>query len=71
MVLAEHQRAWPGLCPGWQRPAHPSDDLTVDHIIPKALGGTDARENLQVLCRPCNSAKAAALAEDEPRRTRR
>lgn len=70
-VLAEHQRAWPGLCPGWQRPAHPSDDLTVDHVIPKALGGTDARENLQVLCRPCNSAKASALAEDEPRRTRR
>jgi 5-methylcytosine-specific restriction enzyme A len=60
LVLAEHHRGWPGMCPGWQRPPHPSEDLTVDHIIPKARGGTDDRENLQVLCRPCNSTKAAA-----------
>lgn len=32
-------------------------DLTVDHIFPVALGGTNDRENLQTLCRPCNSAK--------------
>jgi len=70
-VLAEHQRNCPDLCPGWRRPAHYSDDLTVDHIIPKAKGGTDARENLQVLCRPCNAAKAADLAEDQPPQTRR
>lgn len=59
-VMAEHQRNWPGWCPGWQRAAHPSDDLTVDHIVPKALGGKDTRDNAQVLCRPCNAAKAAA-----------
>lgn len=61
-VLAEHQRQWPGMCPGWRRAAHPSQDLTVDHIVPKARGGRDTRDNAQVLCRSCNSAKAAADA---------
>ncbi len=32
-------------------------DLTVDHITPKRLGGTDARDNLVTLCRTHNSAK--------------
>lgn len=62
--MAEHQRAWPGLCPGWRRAPHASDDLTVDHIVPKALGGTDSRDNLQVLCRSCNSAKATSEKAD-------
>lgn len=34
-----------------------TDDLTVDHITPKAAGGTDDRENLTTLCRKHNSAK--------------
>lgn len=29
----------------------------VDHIVPKELGGTDERENLQALCKPCHSTK--------------
>lgn len=32
-------------------------DLTVDHIKPEALGGTLELENLQTLCRACNSKK--------------
>ncbi len=31
-------------------------DLTVDHIVPQSLGGTDVRSNLRVLCRSCHSA---------------
>ncbi len=34
-------------------------DLTVDHITPKARGGTDAVDNLRTLCRRHNSAKGA------------
>lgn len=56
-VLARHRRLHGNWCPGWQRPAHPATDLTVDHYIPKAQGGTDDPENLWVLCRACNSAK--------------
>ena len=37
------------------------DDLTIDHIVPVALGGADNSANYQVLCRPCNSAKGAIL----------
>lgn len=30
-------------------------DLTVDHVVPGTLGGSDARANLVVLCRECHS----------------
>lgn len=33
--------------------------LTVDHIKPESKGGTLAFDNLQTLCRPCNSSKGA------------
>ncbi|SRR6266571_1970326 len=47
-------------CPGWQRPPHPADDLSADHIIARRLGGPQDGP-LQVLCRQCNSAKGAKL----------
>jgi hypothetical protein len=31
-----------------------TEDLSIDHIVPKWLGGTDHFDNLQVLCRACN-----------------
>ena len=39
------------------------DNLTVDHKLARALGGTNARGNLQVLCKPCNWQKAAEEAQ--------
>lgn len=36
-----------------------TDDLTVDHITPKAAGGTDHRDNLTTMCREHNSSKGA------------
>jgi len=32
--------------------------LEIEHIIPKAKGGTDDEENLWLACRPCNLYKA-------------
>jgi hypothetical protein len=37
------------------------DDLTVDHIHPWSKGGTEELENLQTLCRSCNSRKGAKV----------
>ena len=32
-------------------------ELTIDHIIPVSLGGCTTWDNLQILCRSCNSSK--------------
>jgi HNH endonuclease len=37
-------------------------DLTVDHVVAVANGGTDDMDNLQTLCQPCNSSKGARVA---------
>lgn len=36
-------------------------ELHVDHIVPRAHGGTNERSNLQTLCRVCNLGKGARL----------
>lgn len=33
--------------------------VEIDHIFPIALGGTNEKFNLQLLCRPCNRSKGA------------
>lgn len=39
--------------------------LTVDHVVPTALGGSDEPGNLATACRDCNSGKSAS-APDAP-----
>lgn len=34
---------------------------SVDHILPRIQGGTDDEENLQLLCRTCNSSKGGRV----------
>lgn len=36
------------------------NDLTIDHIFPRSIGGTHALQNLRTLCRSCNSARPVA-----------
>ena len=76
MMLAEEQAAGPRREPipedvrravfrrdGGRCAACGSDELLqFDHVIPVAMGGASALENLQLLCAPCNRDKGAALA---------
>lgn len=38
-----------------------TENLTQDHVIPRARGGSNSLSNKQLLCAPCNEAKADAL----------
>lgn len=38
-----------------------TENLSLDHIYPYSLGGPDTLDNLQTLCRPCNSRKGARI----------
>jgi hypothetical protein len=38
-------------------------DLTIDHITPISHGGRTVVDNLQALCRPCNSAKKDKVSQ--------
>jgi hypothetical protein len=36
-----------------------TENLCTDHVVPFSRGGLTVRENLQTLCRSCNSSKGA------------
>jgi len=40
------------------------DDLTFDHVIPRARGGMTTWENVVAACSPCNLRKADRLPDD-------
>jgi hypothetical protein len=44
--------------------AVPDVPITVDHVVPRALGGSDDPSNLVAACRECNSGKAATSPDE-------
>ena len=52
-----------GICAGC-RVLFPFRNMTVDHVVPRARGGQDNFDNLQLLCAACNSMKGARSQEE-------
>jgi hypothetical protein len=60
-VVADHRAIVGDWCPGWEkRPAHPSADLTADHVREVAAGGSP-HGKLVVRCRACNTARSTHI----------
>ena len=53
-------------CPRCHR-TEPDISLTEDHIVPLSQGGMDSIDNIQPLCRRCNSAKSTQTIRYESR----
>jgi 5-methylcytosine-specific restriction protein A len=68
-TVAAHRDRHGNWCPGYGVPAHAASDLTADHLIPIAHGGAPDGP-LGVLCRACNSRKAARDTDPEGRSRR-
>jgi 5-methylcytosine-specific restriction endonuclease McrA len=59
--LAKRAAVWDacgGRCHYCETPLHPFRTFTVDHVIPRCRGGTNALSNLVGACPSCNGEKA-------------
>lgn len=63
-VHREESACW--LCQG--RDLRAGEAWTIDHVIPRALSGSDTRENLRRAHSSCNSRRGTRMVTDELRR---
>ncbi len=49
----------------------PEGDIEIDHIIPRSMGGTNSRYNLQCMCIHCNRSKRNDMSDTEKDLSRR
>ena len=57
------------LCQSCRKQGYVEQATQVDHIIPKAKGGTDNMDNLQALCEKCHVDKTARDNGSNPKPT--
>lgn len=55
------------LCQPCRRTHRVTPATQVDHVTPKAKGGTDDMENLQSICGPCHETKTASDEGKRPK----
>ena len=48
-----------------------SEELTIDHVVPRSRGGTSTWENCVLACVPCNARKANRTPEQAGMKLRR
>lgn len=68
--LCDRIMAVSSLCGICGQPLGDKSDAVIDHIVPRALGGTHDESNLQAAHRSCNGRKSATLAGRRHRRRR-
>lgn len=49
---------------GYEQLFSPSSHLTLDHLVPHELGGTNEARNLVTACRTCNSSRGSKNLKD-------
>lgn len=59
-----------GICPECKKPMslkNPKADnyATIDHILPKSLGGINIFSNYNLLCKKCNQEKGSKFGDKE------
>ena len=54
------RRCAKGICHYCRQPT-PASELTMDHIVPMALGGKSTKGNLVPACKQCNTQKKQLL----------
>lgn len=64
LIVAEQARHQCGYCQTQEVVS--GIRLTVEHLSPKALGGTDEIDNLWLSCRTCNEAKGVLTNAFDP-----
>jgi len=55
-LVCGHQGSWQKQ-KGWSWKSMRPSALSLDHVVPKAWGGTNAPDNLVTLCVGCNSSR--------------
>lgn len=63
-AVQAHREQHGNWCPGWERPPHPATDLTADHPVEVAAGGSEGQEHV-VMCRSCNSSKGGRIRRSQ------
>lgn len=58
------------LCRPCSKRGRVTQATIADHVIPKAEGGTDDRDNYQPICAPCHVVKTAAESKRARARNR-